>query len=116
MRFLVDQCVYSQTIRYLRDLGHDLVTAEDLGLQRADDEVLLAKAVELARVFLTRDLDLADLRNYPPAFTTGIVVLRVTPVTADAVHLALARFLASRTDPSGTLVIVDHNKYRIRHQ
>ena len=116
MRFLVDQCVYSQTIRYLRNLGHDLVTAEDLGLQRADDDVLVAKAVELGRAFLTRDLDLADLRHYPPAFTTGIIVLRITPFTADGVHSVLAGFLAAGTDPSGTLVIIDHNKYRIRHQ
>jgi len=65
------------TLKLLRDHGHDLVTAKDLGLQRADNSVLLARAVELGRVFLTRDLDLADLRHYPPNLTAGIVVLRI---------------------------------------
>ena len=116
MRFLVDQCVYSLTLKYLRDQGHDLVTAEDLGLQRADDLVLLTKAIELNCVFLTRDLDLADLRNYPPTLTAGIVVLRMTPATADSVHAVLAEFLASGIEPTGALVIVDQNKYRIRRQ
>jgi predicted nuclease of predicted toxin-antitoxin system len=116
VRFLVDQCVYSLTLKYLRDQGHDLLTAEDLGLQRVDDPVLLAKATELDRVFLTRDLDLADLRNYPPTLTAGIVILRITPTTADNVHAVLAEFLASGIEPSGALVIVDQNKYRIRRQ
>ena len=114
MRFLADQCVYSLTARYLRNLGHDLVTAEELGLQRADDSTLLAKAVELDRVFLTRDLDLADLRHYPPALTSGIIVLRMKPVTADHVHSVLVKFLASGVEPSGALVIIDQSKYRIR--
>jgi predicted nuclease of predicted toxin-antitoxin system len=116
VRFLVDQCVYSLTIKYLRDLGHDVVTAEDLGLQRADDSLLLAKSVELNRAFLTRDLDLADLRYYPPAYTAGIVVLRMTPATADRVHVVLPKFLTSGVELSSALPIIDQNKYRVRRQ
>lgn len=116
MRFLADQCVYNLTVRYLRDLGHDLVTAEDLGLQRADDSLLLARAVELNRVFLTRDLDLADLCNYPPALATGIIVLRMKPAATDRVHAVLDKFLTSGVKPGGALVIVDKNKYRVRRQ
>ena len=114
MRFLADQCVYRLTVKYLRDLGHDLVTAEELGLQRVDDSTLLAKAVELNRVFLTRDLDLADLRHYPPPLTSGIIVLRIKPSTVDQVHSVLVKFLASGIESSGALVIIDPNKYRIR--
>ncbi len=114
MRFLADQCVYRLTVKYLRDLGHDLVTAEELGLQRADDSTLLAKAAELNCVFLTRDLDLADLRNYPPTLTNGIIVLRMKPAAIDRVHAVLNQFLTSGVKPVGALVIVDQNKYRVR--
>ena len=42
MRFLLDQDVYALTARFLRELGHDIVTAAELGLSRAADTVLLA--------------------------------------------------------------------------
>lgn len=114
MQFLVDQCVYHITVRYLRNLGHDLVTAEEMGLECADDSFLLAKATELNRVFLTRDLDFADLRRYSPASTAGIIVLRMKPATLEPVHLVLYSCLASGLDLTGALVIVDQNKYRVR--
>ena len=47
MRFLVDQDVYHFTILWLKQEGHDVVTARELGMHRAEDEVLLRKAREL---------------------------------------------------------------------
>jgi len=38
MKFLLDQDVYALTTRFLRGLGHDVVTAAELGLARASDE------------------------------------------------------------------------------
>ncbi len=40
MRLLVDQDVYYVTIEWLRKEGHDVVTAKELGMQRAADEDL----------------------------------------------------------------------------
>ena len=37
MGFLLDQDVYAVTARFLRDCGHDVVTASELGLSRAID-------------------------------------------------------------------------------
>lgn len=55
MRLLVDQDVYYVTIEWLRKEGHDVVTAKELGMQRAADEDLLKKAKVTDRLFLTRD-------------------------------------------------------------
>ena len=55
MRFLLHQDVYALTARFLRELGHDLVTAAELGLSRAADTVLLARAAQESRIFVTRD-------------------------------------------------------------
>ena len=55
MRLLVDQDVYYVTIEWLRKEGHDVVTAKELGMQRAADEDLLKKAKVTDRFFLTRD-------------------------------------------------------------
>ena len=44
MKFLLDQDVYALTARFLRELGHDVITAAEVGLSRAADTVLLARA------------------------------------------------------------------------
>ena len=55
MRLLIDQDVYRVTIDQLKEWGHDVVTAKELGTQRAADEDLLRKARELDRLLITRD-------------------------------------------------------------
>lgn len=41
----------------LRIAGHDVVTAVDLGLQRADDDVHLTEAAEAGRILVTYNRD-----------------------------------------------------------
>ena len=58
MRFLLDQDVYAVTVRFLRDHGHDVLTAADIGASRALDETLLTTAHAQARLLMTRDREL----------------------------------------------------------
>jgi predicted nuclease of predicted toxin-antitoxin system len=44
VKLLADQDLYDVTIKWLRGKGHDVVTAKELGLERASDEELLSKA------------------------------------------------------------------------
>jgi len=55
MRFLTDQDVYAVTAQLLRNLGHDVATAAELGLSRATDATLLPTAKVQERIFITRD-------------------------------------------------------------
>jgi len=55
MKLLLDQDIYAITARYLRSLGHDVLTAVDLESSRASDEALLSMAQERGRIFVTRD-------------------------------------------------------------
>jgi len=80
VRFLLDQDVYALTARFLRELGHDLVTAAELGLARAADTVLLARAVQESRIFVTRDKDFGGL-VFVERLGKGVVYLRITPST-----------------------------------
>ncbi len=41
MLFLIDQDVYKITVDKLKEWGHDVVTAENLGMQRASEEKAL---------------------------------------------------------------------------
>ena len=55
MKFLADQDVYQITVDFLRELGHDLVRARDVELNRASDDDILEYAYHDDRIFLTRD-------------------------------------------------------------
>jgi len=114
MRFLLDQDVYAVTVRFLRDAGHDVLTAADIGASRALDETLLATAHEQARFFMTRDRDFGAL-VFVRGFEAGVIYLRVEPATFQAVHEELAHVLESYTalfpvaDCAGTVRELPHN-------
>lgn len=61
MKLLLDQDIYRATIQFLRNLGHDVVTASDLGLSRAPDIDLLKAAHQQERIMVTRDSDFGRL-------------------------------------------------------
>lgn len=115
-RLLADECIYKATTDFLLDLGYDVITVQSLGLSSTDDEIVIGQAVALGRVLLTRDTDFGSILLYPPAQYLGIVVLKMKPETANAVHQVLRRALAQVHDLKGVLLVVDRNKFRIRRR
>jgi predicted nuclease of predicted toxin-antitoxin system len=61
MKFLRDQDVYALTVRFLRVLEHDVVTAAEIGYAQATDAALLCLAQDQGRLFVTRDRDFGGL-------------------------------------------------------
>ena len=80
MRLLIDQDVYHFTILWLRQEGHNVVTAKELGMHRVEDEALLQKALELDRLFLTRDKDFGALVFLKAASSKGVILLQLPPI------------------------------------
>jgi predicted nuclease of predicted toxin-antitoxin system len=113
--FLLDQDVYAVTERFLTQLGYEVETASAAGLSTADDSVLLALAQERDRIFVTRDRDFGGLvfvRGEGP----GVLYLRVTPATVNAVHDAL-RIVLERYEESDlrkAFVVVEPGRHRYR--
>lgn len=115
MRFFLDQDVYSLTERFLQAVGHDGQTASEASLSTADDSVLLEFAQKEGRILVTRDRDFGSLvfvRGAGP----GILYLRVTPVTIDAVHeevrMVLGRY--AETDLRRSFIVVEPKRHRYR--
>ena len=115
MRFLADQDVYAVTVRLLRDLGNDTATAADLGLSRATDSDLLVVAQRQGRILVTRDRDFGGL-VFLEHLGAGIIYLRVSSLSLDAVHAELARVLAlySEEDLHSAFVVVEAGRHRFR--
>ena len=86
--------------------------------QRASTTCIAARARLTGAVLLTRDLDFANVRQYPPEDYPGLVVLRLPDdATADVIAGVIERFVREPTflaASSGRLAIVEPDRVRFR--
>jgi len=115
MRFLIDQDVYALTARFLRDLGHDVVTVGETGRARATDAEVMGIARQQGRILLTRDRDFGAL-VFVHRMRGGVIYLRLRPSELPAVHEELESVLTSyaESDLRGAFVVVEAGRHRYR--
>jgi predicted nuclease of predicted toxin-antitoxin system len=115
MKFLLDQDVYAVTLRFLRDLSHDVVPVAEIGMSQADDSNLLKKAQELNRIFVTRDRDFGGL-VFVSGLGAGVIYLRLLPSTQNVVHQELEKVLTSYSEDElrVAFVVVEPGRHRFR--
>ena len=115
MRFLTDQDVYAITNRFLSGLGHDVVTAAQLGLAQAEDLELLRVAQDQGRIFVTRDRDFGGL-VFVLGSGAGVIYLRILPSNQNAVHAELERILTlyDEQELQASFVVIEPGRHRIR--
>lgn len=115
MRLLTDQDVYGLTVDFLLALGHDVVTAAQLGLSRAADIELLETAHADQRIFLTRDRDFGAI-VFVHGNGPGVIYLRMSIATMASVHDELATVLSmyAETELQQSFVVVEPGRHRIR--
>lgn len=118
MRFLLDANMPCSTLAVFAEHGYTAKHVRDTGMGDAPDKEIAAQARADAAVFVTRDLDFADVRSYPPEATPGILVLRVADdwiagriTTLVGQFLTMEGLVARIPDH---LVILDQNHVRFR--
>jgi predicted nuclease of predicted toxin-antitoxin system len=118
MLFLVDANLPRSTVLLLRRFGHTADHVRDIGMGGAPDSEIAARARQTMAVLMTRDIDFADIRNYPPDRYFGIVVLRMPDDAVAADILRLTERFLKETDLLGRvpqhLVILESNRVRFR--
>jgi len=115
---LIDANLPRSVTAVVQGFGHAVEFARDLGLGAAPDEQIAAYAHKNVAAILTRDLDVADIRRYPPEVYHGIVVLRLpdAAVAQDIVSV-VERFMLQPAFISALarrLAIVDADRVRFR--
>jgi predicted nuclease of predicted toxin-antitoxin system len=101
---------------YLREAGRDVSDVVEAGLSGGDDALVLDAATKEHRVLLTFDLDFADIRQYPPDASGGIVVFRLHDQRWQSLRKPIKRLLAAGAldDLLGGLAIVDELRARYK--
>jgi predicted nuclease of predicted toxin-antitoxin system len=115
MKFLLDQDVYAITARFIRNLGHDVVSVAEIGCSQASDAELISIAQEQGRIFVTRDRDFSGLvfvRN----LGAGVIYLRILPSILNAGHKELKNVLMSYSEEElkKAFVVVEPGRHRFR--
>jgi predicted nuclease of predicted toxin-antitoxin system len=115
MKFLLDQDVYALTVRFLRALEHDVVTAAEIGCAQATDAALLRLAQDHGRLFVTRDRDFGGL-VFVEGAGKGVIYLRISPATVQACHRELETVLRSYSEAElgSAFVVVEPGRHRFR--
>jgi len=118
MKFLLDANMPRSTLDVLRAHKHEAWHVKGIGLGDATDERIAAQARGLNAALVTRDLDFADVRAYPPESAPGFLVLRVPDNWTAARILALMQRFLGMTDLvariPGHLVMLDPRQVRFR--
>jgi len=96
-------------------VGHDVVTVSSIGLSTASDTDILKHAHDDDRILVTHDRDFGGL-VFVAGHGSGIMYLRITPSTIDAVHREI-RFVLGRyteADLRKAFIVVEPGRHRHR--
>jgi hypothetical protein len=104
------------TTMFLRKHGHDVLTIQETGFTGVKNGKVAELANKEKRTLITRDMHFCNILEFPPENYNGIIVLKIRPDNTSLVHDNLLNFLKKYTKEKivQTLVIIDHNKLRIR--
>lgn len=114
MKFLIDMPLSPALATWLGQQGHDAVHAQQIGLSRSADSVILERAKGEQRVVVTADLDFPRLLALAEAEGPGLILFRGgnygEEEALDRLRIALER-VPERELPHAIVVI---EKHRIR--
>ena len=89
-RLYLDQMLRHEVAQALRDEGHDVLRATEVGQARADDHQILQKAISENRVLVTLDEHFGDWVILPLSEHSGVIRLKINPTTSNnAINLLL---------------------------
>lgn len=116
MRFLVDMPLSPGLVLWLAQHGHEAVHVIELGLARASDKVILARAQREQRVVVTADLDYPRLLALTRAKGPGLILFRGGNYSEQEAMDHLRRTLAAIPEKELPNSIVVIEKGRIRRR
>ena len=92
-KLYLDQMLRYEVAQALRDKGHDVLRATEVGQARADDHQILQKAISENRVLITLDEHFGDWVILPLSEHSGVIRLKINPTTSNNAIKLLLPFL-----------------------
>ena len=114
MRLYIDQMLRADLTDELRDQGHDVIRAGEVGQRQADDDDILAAAIEDDRILVTLDEHFGDWVVLPLRRHPGVIRLKIDPTTPENAARLLIPLLSGheQSDFRDHLVIASGRRTR----
>jgi predicted nuclease of predicted toxin-antitoxin system len=114
VRLYLDQMLRVELASLLEKAGHDVIRASETGLERADDALILERAVREQRTLVTLDGHFGDWVVLPLSEHPGVIRVKAHPTTTESVATVLLPLLAnhSPSDFRNKLVIASLSRVR----
>jgi predicted nuclease of predicted toxin-antitoxin system len=77
MRIKLDENIPYRLAEFLKQIGHDVDTVYEEGLNGNTDEAIWEAVKQNDRFLITQDLDFADIHQFAPGTHAGILILRL---------------------------------------
>ena len=92
-KLYLDQMLRLEVAQALKDEGHDILRASEVGQARADDYQILQKAIDENRILVTLDEHFGDWVILPLSKHSGVIRLKINPTTSNNAIKLLLPFL-----------------------
>ena len=114
VRLYLDQMLRAELAEVLCAAGHDVLRASETGQARADDALILERAVKEQRTLVTLDGHFGDWVVLPLSEHFGVIRVKAHPASTENVARVLLPLLSNRaqTEFRNRLVIVSANRAR----
>ncbi len=90
LNLYLDQMLPLDVAQALRNEGHDVMRASEVGQARADDYEILQKAIAENRILVTLDEHFGDWVILPLSKHPGVIRLKINPTTSkNAINLII---------------------------
>jgi len=114
MKFFVDENVAQTIIQWLRQAGHDVLSAAETS-PGEDDAVWLRQAEQSKRVIVTSDKDFGELIFRDRLNSYGILSIRMPRLSLRERVARLAAVWSSiEANPQGKFIVITEGRVRIR--
>ena len=116
MRLLADVHISPRTVRFLNDLGHDVIRSDSVMPATASDEEIVDRALKDQRAVLTQDLDFSDIVALSGRSAPSLISLRLSDSRVENVNRVLESALSLLEDQvaEGVIATVEENPVRTR--
>lgn len=116
MKFKIDENLPIDLVEILKEAKYDAMSIIDQNLSGKADIQIASTCQKEKRIFVTLDMDFADIRSYPPDQYSGLIVLRLKRQDKPYILKIFSHLL--RLFPKKPIYhhlwIVEENKIRIR--
>jgi predicted nuclease of predicted toxin-antitoxin system len=116
MRIKLDENLPCCLVETLTQLGHDVDTVPQEGLQGFVDADVWAAAQAAERFFITQDLDFSDMRRFAPGTHHGVLLVRLAHPSRQALAAYIGALFTQEAVAqwSRCFVVATETKIRVR--